>query len=664
LRIECVRFETKSRPARLFFDFLSKQVKKARAFSTVFMVSKFTRFSSAILLVLSLLPAAFATPVLRSGFVSPAAGDSKRLDGKFRPSEKSWKWADKQLKRMTTDEKIGQLVHIGINARFLSQDSNEFQDLKRHVTENKIGGIIVFVGGVYETVHLVNRMQELAKVPLLISADFETGVGMRFEDTVNFPWNMAVAAAGNPDFARRQGAIVAREAKALGIQQVFAPVVDVNNNADNPVINVRAYGENPADVARFAIAFTEGLQSGGVLATAKHFPGHGDTNVDSHRGLPVINVSRERLENTELAPFRDLIKAGVGSVMISHISLPQIDATAVRPLKQSVKASYTESEVITEGTTTPATLSSSVIQDILQKDLNFDGLIVTDAMDMSGLTLYFDQEEAAVRALLAGNDILLKPANADAALRGLKQAVATGRISAERLNQSVRKQLAWKHHLGLDKNKITPLEAIDRIVSSNETRQLTTEIAENAMTLVKNEENLLPLSPATDQRIFFLVITNSENPNSNGTAFLRVLRQSLQNPANIDFGVIGESTQAPEVARVVERMKRSDLVITGLYGRVRSGARNSVGLPEAGARVLRDLLQSDKPVVNISFGNPYLLKNFPQMKTYVVAYGDMVSLQRASVRAVLGEIDFKGKLPITIAPDAPRGTGIQLKAKN
>jgi beta-N-acetylhexosaminidase len=623
------------------------------------MVSKFTRFSSAILLVLSLLPAAFATPVLRSGFVSPAAGDSKRLDGKFRPSEKSWKWADKQLKRMTTDEKIGQLVHIGINARFLSQDSNEFQDLKRHVTENKIGGIIVFVGGVYETVHLVNRMQELAKVPLLISADFETGVGMRFEDTVNFPWNMAVAAAGNPDFARRQGAIVAREAKALGIQQVFAPVVDVNNNADNPVINVRAYGENPADVARFAIAFTEGLQSGGVLATAKHFPGHGDTNVDSHRGLPVINVSRERLENTELAPFRDLIKAGVGSVMISHISLPQIDATAVRPLKQSVKASYTESEVITEGTTTPATLSSSVIQDILQKDLNFDGLIVTDAMDMSGLTLYFDQEEAAVRALLAGNDILLKPANADAALRGLKQAVATGRISAERLNQSVRKQLAWKHHLGLDKNKITPLEAIDRIVSSNETRQLTTEIAENAMTLVKNEENLLPLSPATDQRIFFLVITNSENPNSNGTAFLRVLRQSLQNPDNIDFGVIGESTQAPEVARVVERMKRSDLVITGLYGRVRSGARNSVGLPEAGARVLRDLLQSDKPVVNISFGNPYLLKNFPQMKTYVVAYGDMVSLQRASVRAVLGEIDFKGKLPITIAPDAPRGTGIQ-----
>jgi beta-N-acetylhexosaminidase len=628
------------------------------------MVSKFIRFSSAILLVLSFLPASFATPVLRSRFVSPAAGDSKRLDGKFRPSEKSWKWADKQLKRMTTDEKIGQLVHIGINARFLSQDSNEFQDLKRHVTENKIGGIIVFVGGVYETVHLVNRMQELAKVPLLISADFETGVGMRFEDTVNFPWNMAVAATGNPDFARRQGAIVAREAKALGIQQVLAPVVDVNNNADNPVINVRSYGENPADVARFAIAFTEGLQSGGVLATAKHFPGHGDTNVDSHRGLPVINVSRERLENTELAPFRDLIKAGVGSVMISHISLPQIDATAVRPLKQSVKASYTESEVITEGTTTPATLSSSVIQDILQKDLNFDGLIVTDAMDMSGLTLYFDQEEAAVRALLAGNDILLKPANADAALRGLKAAVKTGRISEERLNQSVRKQLAWKHHLGLDKNKITPLEAIDRIVSSNETRQLTTEIAENAMTLVKNEENLLPLSPATDQRIFFLVITNSENPNSNGTAFLRVLRQSLQNPDNIDFGVIGESTQAPEVARVVERMKRSDLVITGLYGRVRSGARNSVGLPEAGARVLRDLLQSDKPVVNISFGNPYLLKNFPQMKTYVVAYGDMVSLQRASVRAVLGEIDFKGKLPITIAPDAPRGTGIQLKAKN
>jgi beta-N-acetylhexosaminidase len=375
------------------------------------MLFSFLKFSFALLLILSFVSTSFSSALFYS------TKDKKIVpQNRFQPSEKAWKWADKKLKKMSLDEKIGQLVHIGINARFLSQDSNEFQELKRQVTENKIGGIIVFVGGVYETVHLVNRMQELAEMPLLISADFETGVAMRFEDTVNFPWNMAVAATGNPEFARRQGEIVARESKALGVMQIFAPVVDVNNNAENPVINVRSYGENPADVARFAIAFMEGLQANGVLATAKHFPGHGDTNVDSHRGLPVINFSRERLEQTEFAPFRELIKAGVGSVMISHISLPQIDATVVRPLKQSVKATYTESEIITDGTTTPATLSPNVITDILRKDMNFDGLIVTDAMDMSGLTLYFNQEEAAVRAMLAGNDILLKPANPDAAV--------------------------------------------------------------------------------------------------------------------------------------------------------------------------------------------------------------------------------------------------------
>jgi beta-N-acetylhexosaminidase len=620
------------------------------------MLFSFFKFSAAFLLLLSFVSTSIAAPLFYSD------KDKKTVSGnRFQPSEKAWKWADKKLRKMSLDEKIGQLVHIGINARFLSQDSNEFQELKRQVTENKIGGIIVFVGGVYETVHLVNRMQEFAETPLLISADFETGVGMRFEDTVNFPWNMAVAATGNPEFARRQGEITAQEASALGVRQIFAPVVDVNNNADNPVINVRSYSENPQDVARFATAFMEGLQSRGVLATAKHFPGHGDTNVDSHRGLPVINFSRERLEQTEFAPFRELIKAGVGSVMISHISLPQIDATVVRPLRQSVKATYTESEVITDGTTTPATLSPNVITDILRKNMNFEGLIVTDAMDMSGLTLYFNQEEAAVRAMLAGNDILLKPALPDAAIRGLKEAVKTGRLTEDRINQSVRKQLAWKYQLGLEKNKITPIDAIDRIVSSNETRKLTAEIAEGAITLVKNDENALPLSPASEKKVFVLIITNGENPNLAGTSFLRLLRQDFQKPANIDFGIIGENTTAAEIARIEERLKRSEVVLAGLYGRVRSGAKNSVGLPEAGARVLRDLLQSNKQTIGISFGNPYLLKSFPEFKTYVVSYGDMTSLQRATARAVLGEIDFKGRLPITITPEYPRGTGIQLK---
>ncbi len=382
---------------------------------------------------------------------------------KFRPSEKADKWADKKLKKLSIDEKIGQLIHVGINARYQNQDSAEFKELKRQVVENKVGGIIVFVGGVYETVHLMNRMQEFAETPLLISSDFETGVAMRFENTTNFPWNMAIAATGNPEFARREGAIAARESRALGVQWAFAPTVDVNNNADNPVINVRSYGENPADVSRFSVAFAQGLQSGNVIATAKHFPGHGDTAVDSHRGLPVIDLPRTRLEQVEFAPFKSVIDSGIGSIMISHISMPQIDGTKVEPLKQPIKNNYSDSEVVTENTTMPATLSPNIVTDILKKDMNFDGLIVTDAMDMSGLTLYFNQDEAAVRAVLAGADVLLKPASADSAIKGLKEAVASGRISEERINQSVRKILAWKYQLGLIENKITPLELLIKL---------------------------------------------------------------------------------------------------------------------------------------------------------------------------------------------------------
>ncbi|RMG06421.1 MAG: beta-N-acetylglucosaminidase, partial [Acidobacteria bacterium] len=380
----------------------------------------------------------------------------------FRPSKEAWQWAEKKLKQMSLEAKVGQLVHIGINAKFLPQDSREFLELRRQVVENKIGGIIFFLGNVYETVHLINRMQDLAEIPLLISADFETGVGMRLENTVAFPWNMAIAATGNPEFARKQGEIIARESKALGVHQVFAPVVDVNNNPDNPVINVRSYGEDPKTVAKFAIAFIEGLQAGGVIATAKHFPGHGDTDVDSHRGLPVIKVSRQRLEEYEFYPFREVIKAGVASIMVSHISLPEIDNIPVSPLPERTRSVYTDEEIITEGTTVPATVSKTIVTDILKKDLGFDGLIVTDAMNMSGMTIYFRPDEAAIRAIEAGVDIILMPSDVDQVVRGLIQAVKIGRLSEERINESVVKQLAWKYHLGLHKQKTVSLDAIDR----------------------------------------------------------------------------------------------------------------------------------------------------------------------------------------------------------
>ena len=578
-------------------------------------------------------------------------------NAKFTPSEKAFKWADKQLKKMSADEKVGQIVQIGINARYLNQDSYEFKELKRQIVENKLGGIVLFGAPIYESVFLVNRMQEAAKIPLLIAIDAETGIGMRFGDAENFPWNMAVAATGNPEFARRVGEITGREARALGITQVYAPVMDVNNNADNPVINVRSYGENPAEVGRFGAAFIEGLQSQNVIATAKHFPGHGDTAVDSHRGLPIINVSRQTLDKIEFPPFEQAIKAGVASIMVAHIALPQIDPTEIKPLKNYIQGDAEEgAEIVKESATMPATLSHKVQTEILRKEMNFQGLIVTDAMSMSGLTIYFNQDEAAVRAVLAGADILEKPADVDLTIKGLKTAVASGRISTERLDQSVRKILAWKYELGLEKQKITLLEQIDKTVSGEDSRRLSNEIAESAITLVKKEEGVLPL--AKDKKIFMLGITNGDDRNFAANTFQRTLRQSGY---KFESAVLDERSTTVEIAAARKKADEADVVLTGLFGRVRSGAKNSVGIPENAANLLRELLQGDKKVINISFGNPYLLNNFPEMKTYIVAYGDMPSLQRATARALVGEIDFKGKLPISLGEKFPRGVGLNLQ---
>src|SRR5262245_41579271 len=564
---------------------------------------------------------------------------------------------------MSIEEKVGQLISVGVNATFLNQDSDAYRALKHQIEDNKVGGVILFRGPVYESVILVNRMQQLARYPLLVSADLEAGAGMRFDDTVNFPWNMAVAATGNPDFARRQGEITAREARALGVQQIFAPVVDVNNNAANPVINVRSYGEDPADVSRFAVAFTEGAQQAGAIATAKHFPGHGDTAVDSHRGLPEINVARERLNTVEFVPFQATVNAGVGAVMVGHIALPQIDSTAVTALPKSVKGKPTDTdeggEIIEEKATMPATMSP-VMGKILRNDLKFPGMIVTDALSMSGLTIYFTQEEAAVRALEAGADMLLKPADVDAAFRGVRDAVKSGRISESRVEESARKIMAAKYDLGLVEQRLTPVETIDRIVGSRDVVTLATEIAEHAVTLVRDEDKVVPLKNLKpESRLFNLAITYGTDGNWITNPFVWKLKQS---GLKVETVVLDERSSDQDVAKAIERAKSAELVFASLYGRVRTGQKSSVGIPDAGARALSELIAVKAPIVGISFGNPYLLQGFPGLRTYMVAYGDMPSLQQAAARALLGEIDIVGKLPISLPGLYPRGTGIQLKA--
>jgi len=582
-----------------------------------------------------------------------------------KPSKEALAWADVELKKMTLDEKIGQLISIGINAKYLNVESDEFKEIRRQVEQNHVGGIILFRGPVYESVHLVNRMQQFAREPLLISADLESGTGMRFEDATDLPWNMAVGATGNPDYARRAGELTAREARALGVEQILAPDADVNNNAANPVINVRSFGEDPSEVARYVTAFILGAQSEGVIATAKHFPGHGDTATDSHRGLPVINVARSRLESVELVPFRAAIGAGVGAIMSAHIGLPQIDPTQVSPLPRDsiLHPAYADREVIVENAVLPGTLSPVILGGMLRGELGFDGIVVTDALDMSGLTIYFKQDGAAVRAVLAGADMLLKPGDPDAVLRGVRDAVRSGRITEARVEQSARKILAAKYDLGLAEHRITSLEEIDHVVAGPEASKLADEIAEHAITLVRDDAHLLQregesgLKPGA--RIFNLAITNGEDRAFVANPFVSQLSSQGRRP---DTVVLDSRSTDDEVKAALERAQKADVVIASMYGRVRSGAANSVGIPDQGARVLKALLESRKPVVGISFGNPYLLENFTALQTYLVAYGDMPSLQRAAARALLGQLDLTGRLPISLPGLYPRGTGIQLKA--
>jgi beta-N-acetylhexosaminidase len=469
---------------------------------------------------------------------------------------------------------------------------------------------------------------------------------------------MAVGATGDPEYARRIGVIAAREAKAVGIRHIYAPVLDVNNNPKNPVINVRSFGEDPQAVAKFGTAFIDGIQSEHVIATAKHFPGHGDTDVDSHRGLPIIDHSKASLEKTELVPFRAAINDGVASIMIGHIALPQIDPEEIKPLKvYGGGDAQRGAEIVNQTATIPATLSAKVQTELLRKEMGFDGLIVTDAMSMSGLTLYFTQEEAGVRAFLAGADILEKPTDADTMIRGLVAAVKSGRITGQRLDESVRKILAWKYEVGLVKQKITPIDQIDKIVSGPESDTLAQEIAAKAITLVRNDANAIPLD--RNSRVAVLGISNGFDAE---TTFAPLARELSADGIKFDVaGWIQENTSAERVAKEREVVNNADVVIVGLDGRVRSGQQNSAGIPESGARVLRELIAKNKKVIGVSFGNPYILESFPQLTTYLVAYGDMPYLQRSAVKAIFGMQDITGHLPISLPGLYPIGTGIVMK---
>ena len=315
--------------------------------------------------------------------------------------------ADAVLTRLSLREKIAQLVQVRVRGRFLHRQSPEFQEIQNQIRQNRVGGVVLFAGDIYESAVLLNDLQKLSELPLLVSADFERGAAFRIADTTSFPWTMALGAAGSEELAYQQGLITAREARALGVHWIFAPVVDVNNNPDNPVINIRSFGEDPALVSRLGAAFIRGAKEGGVLTTAKHFPGHGDTTTDSHLGLAVVESDMDRLQAIELAPFREAIKAGVDSIMTAHVAVPEV----------------------TGSDDTPATLSRKILTDVLRDSLGFRGIVVTDALEMGAISNTWWSGLAAVRALQAGADILLLPGNATVAIDEVERAVKRGDIS-------------------------------------------------------------------------------------------------------------------------------------------------------------------------------------------------------------------------------------------
>lgn len=628
---------------------------------------RFVSLAISVLLFTTLLVSPYQIPAQeKQSSFSAIQGPRPKAIRPFRsgPSANARRWANSQLHRMSLDEKIGQLISIGLNGVYLSQESDTYRALRHQIEDNHVGGIALFAGSVYESVHLVNRMQTLSRLPLLVSADMEFGAGMRFSDTTSLPWNMAVAATGDPKYARRQGEIIADEARALGVRQVFGPVVDVNNNSANPIINVRAYGENPQQVANFSASFIAGAQQHGVVATAKHFPGHGDTAIDSHRGLPVIDLDRTRLDRIELVPFRAAIAVGVGSIMASFIALPKIDPTVIKPLTQERSAGPSEvvqgGEILSQGATLPAALSPLVLQELLRNELHFNGLVVTDALDMSGLTIYFNQDEAAVRAVEAGADVLVKPSDPDAAIRGLRRALDSGRIKESRIDFSVRRILTTKYDLGLVNDRVTPLDRIDQSLSSPAVSAFAREVANHAITLVRDDTKQIPLRLAAGSKIVNLVITNGEDRRFIASPFID---EMSRNGIGLTTVALDGRSSEEEILDAFKQAKNADLVIASLYGRVRAGESGSVGLPAGPAKALMELLKGKTPVVGISFGNPYLLGSFTAMQTYVVAYGDMPSLQQAAADALVGQIDITGRLPITLSSTYARGTGIQVKRK-
>jgi len=586
--------------------------------------------------------------------------------GPVRLTRDGRKWAARVLRKMTLEEKIGQMLMPCLEAGFYNADSPEFVRLRGLVRDYHVGGFcvsvraegqFVFLNQPYEAAMLINALQREAKVPLIFTADFERGLAMRFKATTGFPHAMAVGATGNPHYAEQEGAVTAQEARAIGVEWNFFPVADVNSNPANPIINTRSFGEDPQQVADFVAAYIRGSHQFGMLATAKHFPGHGDTSTDTHIGLATASGDKARLERVDLVPFRRAIAEGVDAVMVAHIRVPALDPDPARV-----------------ASTSPA------IVGLLKNDLGFHGIVLPDAMDMQGLTDLYPQPGAeALAAVEAGEDILLKPADVEVAYNALLDAVRSGKLPEARIDASVLKILEAKASVGLDRARLVDVHRLPDIIARPESLSLAQEIAGHAVTLVRNDGDVLPLKsqgtagrgPTYDtlERAgggLLAVVFVDDLRGDNGRTFEHELKARVPD-ADVIF--VDRKTAAAMTGEVLRRADRADTVIAAVYvipsagrkARINGKLKASAEVGDAEADLLRGLLDTvpGKTVV-VSLGNPYIASEFPEIETYLCTYSNMPVSEISAVRALFGELPFRGKLPVTIPGYAARGTGLAL----
>ncbi len=572
------------------------------------------------------------------------------------------KWVQTTIKKMTLEQKVGQLLVSSFQSSYISTDSDAFAELARSVRDYHVGGFHVFgaselappvllnpaygtvtLGQPLEAASTLNRLQELSAIPLLNTADFEAGVGFRIMGATAFPRAMAFGAAGDESLALEAGRVTGVETRAIGVHVNFAPVVDVNNNPRNPVINTRSFGEDPAQVGRLASAYIRGLQAAGVIATLKHFPGHGDTDVDSHIGLPIIKHPRERLERIELPPFKAGMAAGAEAVMTGHIEMPAFDPTPA----------------------TPTTLSPPIVGGVLRKEMAFRGLIYTDSMGMQGVTNMHSPGEAAVLAVLAGNDVVLHSPDDGAAFAGILGAVKSGRIAAAQVDASVERLLRAKARAGLHKVKVVDLDAIAGVLGTRANQAVADSVSQRSVTLVKDARDQVPLKLAKDAQVLYLSVLDYPSGwriAAPSRTFIPELRKRWPNVTSVE---LSDRTTPSELELLRATLPRYDAVVASVFVRAAS-ASGRIDLAAPLQRLLQDVARasaaSKRPFVTTFFGNPYAAMYIPELPSVLLTYDFYDRAELSAVKALAGEAPIGGRLPIALPGMFEVGAGLTRQA--